>query len=227
MQTSNSANSKIVSELTAIGCVHLLEMDGIRLSTQAARCLQRFVDLVCEWNAFASLVSRKDVPRLAESHVVDSLSIAAILARVCGSTGTLLDIGTGGGFPAIPIKIVLPGLEMVLVERAEKKVGFLRKAVGALGLRGVRICHGQFPQACRGQSPGAITARAVEKPDKLFKDILEFLPEDTVYLCQSGDPSGRVPHRFHVEHISDAWTNAGLRRADLHLVTKRPCRPLE
>ncbi len=201
-------------------CIDLLGQAGITLDPEALKAMQRHVRLIREWNAFASLVSKGDLERLGEWHVSDSLSLAPVVLRACGPSGRLMDIGSGGGFPAIPLKIVLPDLELTLVERSVRRVGFLRKVLGALGLSKVKVVHGEFPVCVRGQRADAITARAVDKSRDVLKGVLEFMDEGAVFLCQSVDPRGLLADAFHVERIQDDWTAHGLRRGDLFLVRR-------
>ncbi|NIA15628.1 MAG: hypothetical protein GWP08_16315 [Nitrospiraceae bacterium] len=206
--------------LEELGCFGLLAREGIEVPGARRILLGRFLDLIGEWNAFASLVSRGDLDHLAESHLADALSLASIVRAACGEGGRLLDVGSGGGFPAIPLKVVLPDLRLTMVERSTKKVGFLRKAFGALGLGDVELIQGGFPGQVSGEGVRAVTARAVEKPGRILRDMQRFMPEGSVFLCQSGDPGAEVSERFHVERVEDAWTEAGLRRGELYLVRR-------
>ena len=203
----------------------LLEHSGIVWTDEIERTLVRYLDLVREWNPVCSLVSKGDLDALEERHLIDSLSLVPVIVRLGRETGVLLDVGTGGGFPALPVKVVLPGLQVALVERSDRKVGFLRKALAVLELRGVEILCGEFPRMAEGQSPDVITARAVEKPEKVLADVLQFLAPDSVFLCQSSAVGSADTEMFHVEHVEDEWTNSGLRRGRLDLVTRRPLAP--
>ncbi|HIJ73104.1 MAG TPA: hypothetical protein HPP83_03280 [Candidatus Hydrogenedentes bacterium] len=206
----------------------LLALNGILLGSKAEARIAQHAKLVREWNAFASLVSENDLTVIEDTHVVDSLSLAPWVIGAGGRGAALLDIGSGGGFPALPLKIALPELRVTLVERSERKVGFLLSAAGAMGLDGVTVVHGNFPEGVSGLSPDAVTARAVEKPDKVGKAILAFLPGGSTFLCQSGAALKNLPPMFHVERIHDAWSRAGLRRGELFVVQRLdPDRPIE
>ena len=88
--------------------------------------MSQYLSLVREWNDYASLVSKGDLSSLEETHLVDALGLAPVIVRLGQDEGLLLDIGSGGGFPAIPLKIVLPDLQIVMIERCGRKVAFLR-----------------------------------------------------------------------------------------------------
>ena len=73
-------------------------------------------------------------------HLLDSI----LPAKFLPSSGYALDVGTGAGFPGIPLKIVYPGLQMVLLDSSRKKVSFLTAVAAALGLKGIRVLHGRW-----------------------------------------------------------------------------------
>ena len=198
----------------------LLEQEGIRVPAQALEQWARHAALIREWNAVASLVSTGDACRLETTHLPDAVSLASVVAHLELGATSLLDIGTGGGYPAIPMKIALPELAVTLVERSVKKVGFLRKVVASLGLHGVEIIHGDFPGAVEGGEQRVITARAVETPQKVQQALAAWMSEGSVFLCQSGQVSEFEQPMFHVEHWEDAWTKTGLRRGDLFIVRR-------
>lgn len=207
--------------------IDLLRTGGVVLGEAALGRLHDHVRLVEEWNRVVSLVSASDLPHLLDRHTVDSLSLVPVLLREGVGEGLLLDVGSGGGFPAIPLLIALPGLRAVLVERSERKAGFLRKAVAALGLAGAEVRSGEFPKAAEGIRADVLTARAIERPERVLPILGEWVKRGTVLLCQAGDPRSVAPKMFHVEHsapmfhvehFEDAWTQAGLRRSTLHLV---------
>ncbi len=198
----------------------LLAQDGIALEKAAVEMLLLYVKLVEEWNESISLVSQGDLEHLIERHVVDSLSLVPIVRKHCPQGGKLMDIGSGAGFPAIPIKIALPDVHLVLVERSDRKMGFLRKAVGDLRLANVTFRHGEFPGVAKGIAADVVTARAVEDPKKLTRAILKTLTAGSVFVCQSGEAKGAKVETFHVEHVDDAWKAQGLRRGEVDVVSR-------
>jgi 16S rRNA (guanine(527)-N(7))-methyltransferase RsmG len=202
------------------GALGLLDEQGIAVPRDAVERLDQYHALIREWNPVVSLVSEGDAADGLVAHSVDSLSLAPYVARIADG-GLLLDIGSGGGFPAIPLKLVLPDLRVTLVERSEKKVGFLRKICGALQLTEVALRLGSFPQAVTDlEEVSAVTARAVEKPGKVFGEIVRRLSPKGVFLCQFAEIPGLDRSMFHVEHVRDEWSAQGLRRGNLHLIQR-------
>lgn len=196
---------------------------NVPLDAHQVAQLTQYGFLLRQWNDFATLVSAGDLPRLEDLHLMDSLSLVPVVRSVAAPGAEVLDIGSGGGFPAIPLAVALPDRRFVLMERNAKKVSFLRKVMGALGLGHVRLIHGSFPWEVPEASPAAITARAVERSEAVLADVAAILPEGCTFLCQSGDPAGKLDAAlFHVEHCRDAWTEAGARRGSLYLIRRRP-----
>ncbi|GAA4270740.1 16S rRNA (guanine(527)-N(7))-methyltransferase RsmG [Aquimarina gracilis] len=93
-------------------------------------------DLYTEWNAKINVISRKDIESLYERHVLHSLGIAKILEFKAGSH--VLDVGTGGGFPGVPLAIMFPETQFYLVDVIAKKIRVVNEVVKALGLTNIR-----------------------------------------------------------------------------------------
>ena len=94
-----------------------------------------------EWNEKINVISRKDMDALYEKHVLHSLGIAKIMPFAAGTK--VLDIGTGGGFPGIPLAILFPEVEFLLVDSIGKKITVVNAVIEALGLKNVRTVHGR------------------------------------------------------------------------------------
>jgi 16S rRNA (guanine(527)-N(7))-methyltransferase RsmG len=209
--------------------IDLLMRGGFTVSDEVQAKLKAYVALVREFNPVLSLVSVTDAERLFETHIVDSLSLVPVIGQKQGAVGTLLDIGSGGGFPAIPVKLFHSELSVVLIERSGKKVGFLRRVVGELGLTRVEAVEGPFPEAIPDERGEWITARAVERPGRMLRHVLARCKGDCRYLCQL-DLRDNWPKKFHVEHIVDGfhvepvhdeWERLGLRRGSLHVFSQK------
>ncbi len=103
--------------------------------------LQALRPLYAEWNAAINVISRKDFDQFEERHVLHSLAIARAMRFAPGSR--ILDVGTGGGFPGIPLAIAYPDCEFVLVDSIGKKIKVVQAVVDALGLQNVTAIHGR------------------------------------------------------------------------------------
>ena len=96
-------------------------------------------DLYKDWNSKINVISRKDIDNLYEHHVLHSLAIAKILRFQPGTT--LVDVGTGGGFPGIPLAIMFPECKFHLVDSIGKKVRVAQEVAQAIGLTNVTFQH--------------------------------------------------------------------------------------
>ncbi len=178
-----------------------------------------FLELVKDWNATAHLISAGDENRLVERHLIDSLSMAGALRAALGG-GYWADLGSGGGFPAIPLKVLLPDAPLVMVERSAKKVGFLRKAVARLGLRETEIVHASFPEVVPEVAPDVITVRAIERPERIVGAALDVVGARGTVLALQREERIVDAGMFHVERIIDEWSRMGLRRGTLLRIQK-------
>jgi 16S rRNA (guanine527-N7)-methyltransferase len=96
-------------------------------------------DLYFEWNAKINVISRKDIENLYEHHVLHSLAIAEIIHFQPGTL--ILDVGTGGGFPGIPLAILFPEVKFVLIDSIGKKIKVGNEVAIAIGLNNVTLKH--------------------------------------------------------------------------------------
>lgn len=100
---------------------------------------QQFVDLLLRWNQKINLISSTDPEEIRVKHIEDSLSLLPLLQGV----KTLLDLGSGAGFPGIPLKIECPDLQVTLLEATRKKGSFLLQAISLLQLEGIQVVCGR------------------------------------------------------------------------------------
>ena len=117
--------------------------------TQQAQ-LDALYPLYADWNAKINVISRKDIGNLYLHHVLHSLGIMQMLRFTDGST--VMDVGTGGGFPGIPLAILLPEVQFHLVDSIGKKIKVVREVASALGLTNVRAEHCRVEQLDGGKS---------------------------------------------------------------------------
>tara|TARA_R110001592_G_scaffold361794_1_gene673681 strand:+ start:933 stop:1580 length:648 start_codon:yes stop_codon:yes gene_type:complete len=199
-----------------------LKQHGCTLDADQIERIGQYCFLVRKWSTFSALVSSGNLEQLEDLHIVDSFSLVDPVSSVVPVGGMVLDIGSGGGFPAIPMAIALPDRYFTLMERSAKKVSFLRKVMGALKLDHVQLIHGTFPDELPEEVPHGITARAVERSDAVMEEITGVMPENCTFFCQSGDPKGKVDENmFHVERWQDEWTKTGARRGTLYTIRRR------
>ena len=109
------------------------------LSLEQIRQFEALEGLYQTWNAQINVISRKDTDHFYERHVLHSLAIAKIVQFLPGSS--VLDIGTGGGFPGIPLAILFPEVQFHLVDSIGKKIKVVQEVAASLGLKNVQASH--------------------------------------------------------------------------------------
>lgn len=112
------------------------------LTEDQQKQFEKLGELYPEWNAKINVISRKDIDNLYIHHVLHSLSIAKFVQFVDGSN--ILDLGCGGGFPGIPLAILMPKVNFRLIDGTKKKILVVNEVAKALGLKNV---HGQHERA--------------------------------------------------------------------------------
>jgi 16S rRNA (guanine527-N7)-methyltransferase len=122
-------------------------------------------ELYSHWNEKINVISRKDIDNLYEKHVLHSLAIAKVVSFKPGTE--ILDIGTGGGFPGIPLAILFPEVQFHLTDSIGKKITVVKEVAQALGLKNVLATHGRAEQAANLYE--FIVSRAVARTEELYK----------------------------------------------------------
>ncbi len=123
-------------------------------------------ELYRHWNGQVNVISRKDIDSLYERHVLHSLSIVTVFDFFPGLR--IMDLGTGGGFPGIPLAIYRPDIEFVLIDSVRKKTIVVQEIVDALGLHNVSVKHMRAEDSPKASFDFVIT-RAVAKLEKLWQ----------------------------------------------------------
>ena len=193
---------------------------GFQVPRGTSELFSRYVSLIREWNRFAGLVSPADEAKLDE-HVADSLSLVPYLGSPSTAGIKCLDIGSGAGFPAIPIAAVRRDATFELWESSGKKAAFLRKATALLGLTQCTVKHGRFESESSSVRPDFVLSRAAARPDKLIPLTEPFLAQGASLLYQ-GNRNLDNPALTQYQ-ILDEFDRRGLRRSRLSVVSaKKP-----
>lgn len=157
---------------------------GLRLDGEQLRLLDRHVALLLKWNRSINLTAITEPSEVVEKHVLDSLALVPFVPR-----GTLLDVGTGAGFPGLPVRIARPDLALVLVDSVQKKVAFLKSALAELRLANVRALAMRLSgdPAREGLSlvDGAV-ARAFAAPRPWLRLAGNYVRPGGMVLCMLG-----------------------------------------
>jgi 16S rRNA (guanine527-N7)-methyltransferase len=135
-------------------------------SPQQLEQLKRLERLYKEWNEKINVISRKDIDGLYEKHVLHSLSIAAVFEFPDGAE--IVDLGTGGGFPGIPLAIFFPKLKFHLVDSIAKKLKVVEEVAADTGLKNVTTQHSRI-EDIRDRKFDFVVSRAVAPLKDLWK----------------------------------------------------------
>jgi 16S rRNA (guanine527-N7)-methyltransferase len=160
------------------------------LTTLQKQQFEQLPQLYNFWNNQINVISRKDIEQLFERHVLHSLGIAKVISFLPGEK--VLDVGTGGGFPGIPLAILFPETDFYLVDSIGKKIKVVQEVAAALGLQNVRAAHLRAEQT--DEKFDYVISRAVTRLHEFYpwvrgkftKSTNNTLPSGILYL-KGGD----------------------------------------
>lgn len=169
---------------------------GLQLDSGQIQAFRLYREELLRWSARTNLTAFRDSAEVLREGVLDSL---ACLPFVPPLASRILDIGSGAGFPAIPLKLVRPSLDVTLVEASRKKCTFLRHILRSLGLRGVRVVQSRAEDlaadpAEQGKYDLAF-ARAVAPLPEQMRLVAPFLRAGGLFLAQVGINPARAEAR--------------------------------
>ena len=116
---------------------------GIGLTDHQIDQFYSYYELLIHWNSMVNLTAITQMDEVVTKHFVDSLSLKKIIVDIDQKQRKLIDVGTGAGFPGIPLKIAFPELEITLLDSLNKRVKFLNEVIGNLQLDGIIAIHGR------------------------------------------------------------------------------------
>ena len=175
---------------------------GLALSPVDQQRLLTYLALLDKWNRVYNLTAVRETERMVSHHLLDSLAIVPYV-----ETGRILDVGSGGGLPGIPLAIARPELQVTLIDSVAKKTAFLLQAKAELGLENVAVVTGRVEAHQDPAGFDTITSRA-------FSDLKEFVTLTRHLLAPGGRwlaMKGLYPHeeiaalpnwvKLHSEHV--------------------------
>jgi 16S rRNA (guanine527-N7)-methyltransferase len=157
-------------EALAAGLIDL----NIQQTEQQNQALLRFLALLSKWNKTYNLTAIHEPERMLTHHILDSLAVLPYLVH-----GNLLDVGSGGGFPGIPLAIARPEMPITLMDASQKKCGFMQQAVIELRLEKVTVVHARVESFHAEESYQQIVSRA-------FSDLSDFVTKSAHLLAAGG-----------------------------------------
>lgn len=146
--------------------------------------IEALTELYPEWNAKINVISRKDIDNLVVNHILHSLAIARFMTPVDDTK--ILDLGTGGGFPGIPLAIIWPQCSFHLIDRIGKKIKVATSIAQSIGLTNVTFQHGDIGE-CHNKFD-FVVSRAVMRLDEL----VHLIKKNISPVCRNQYPNGLV-----------------------------------
>lgn len=169
---------------------HYMELCGISLTDRQSEQFIRYYQLLTEWNSFMNLTAITEFEEVAVKHFADSVSLSAYLPL---HKESVIDIGTGAGFPGIPLKILYPDISLTLLDSLNKRIRFLDTVIEELGLSGVTTIHGRAedfakPDKLREKFDLAVS-RAVANLATLSEYCLPYVKKGGIFVAYKTDKS--------------------------------------
>ncbi len=144
-----------------------------------------YVRLLAKWNRVYNLTAVREPQEMVQRHLLDSLAVLPHL-RALPAKKRVLDVGTGGGLPGIPLALMSPQVDFVLLDSNGKKTRFVRQAVVELGLQNVEVVHARVEEFHPGQPFDVVISRAFSSLREMVEKAGVYCGSDGILLAMKG-----------------------------------------
>ena len=176
---------------------HGLEELNITLTDEQIEQFLQYYEMLVEKNKVMNLTGITEYEEVIQKHFLDSLSLIRVFPDIASQKLTVIDLGTGAGFPGIPLKIAFPELEITLMDSLNKRILFLQEVIDALGLKKVSAVHGRAEEmasnATHRQQYDLCVSRAVSNLAVLTEYCLPFVKKGGLFVSyKSADSDAEI-----------------------------------
>lgn len=170
---------------------------GIVLSEKQMEQFYRYYELLVEWNKVMNLTGITELEEVVSKHFIDSLALVKAVPLQDGRRASAIDVGTGAGFPGLPLKIAFPNLEITLMDSLNKRINFLNEVIDKLGLEKVTAVHGRAEEMAANithrQQYDLCVSRAVSNLAVLCEYCLPFVAKGGTFVSyKSADSDAEI-----------------------------------
>lgn len=192
--------------------VDRLQEHGITVTEEQVHQFESYYEILVEWNEKMNLTGITEREQVYTKHFYDSITLAFYVDMA--EVSTMADIGSGAGFPGIPLKICFPHLKLTIVDSLNKRINFLKHVADSIGLSGIELIHGRAEEVARKQGYrdgfDLVTARAVARMAVLNEFCLPFTKVGGRFAAMKGsDP---------VEEVKEAGRSLKELRGELQTI---------
>ena len=176
---------------------HGLEELNITLTDEQIEQFLQYYEMLVEKNKVMNLTGITEYEEVIQKHFLDSLSLIRVIPDIASQKLTVIDLGTGAGFPGIPLKIAFPELDITLMDSLNKRILFLQEVIDALGLKKVSAVHGRAEEmasnATHRQQYDLCVSRAVSNLAVLTEYCLPFVKKGGLFVAyKSADSDAEI-----------------------------------
>ena len=172
---------------------------GIELTAEMEEQFLLYYNMLIEWNSFMNLTAITDFDEVLKKHFTDSVSLIRAIPDLGEKKYRIIDIGTGAGFPGIPLKIVFPNISVVLLDSLNKRVNFLKEVISKLQLTDITAMHGRAEDFAQNkeyrESFDLCVSRAVANLATLSEYCLPFIKKNGRFISYKSE---KVSEEFEI-----------------------------
>ncbi len=172
---------------------------GIELTAEMEEQFLLYYNMLIEWNSFMNLTAITDFDEVLKKHFTDSVSLIRAIPDLGEKKYRMIDIGTGAGFPGIPLKIVFPNISVVLLDSLNKRVNFLKEVISKLQLTDITAVHGRAEDFAQNkeyrESFDLCVSRAVANLSTLSEYCLPFVKKNGRFISYKSE---KVSEEFEI-----------------------------